>query len=340
MIPVREHIDDGLTLSPTELAKRDEVLALLPDLIIDMHAHAGLEDHVGKIDPLTMQHMMSTFPFFTLKDSERMINLLFPGKEMHTIRFAIPWKGIDHRAVNQYLVEQTPPGDKVALCGIADDIDYSINQLRTKCYCGLKMYNRYVEPPVTKIYDFFRPEILEETQALNIPIILHLPLMITQCVDDLERCLSDFPNLRVVLAHLGLPHLPVPGLEEAYGKFAKYPNVFMDTAMIPSSEVVAMSLKAFDSDRIMYGSDQPLNLLRQIVYNHPTKGERIVTRRRYHWTDITEHDEYSHLALNAIHSHWQCLEALLKGIKKVFPDSEIEARHNIFYANARNMFGF
>lgn len=340
MLEARGNIEYGLTLTESEVAKRDEILAYMPEIIIDAHAHSGLEEQVGQIDPRTMQHMMTTFPFFSLEDSARMNSLFFTGKLVHTLRFAIPWKGIDHRSANQYLLKNSPPSDRIALCGIPDDLDYSINQLRGKKYRALKMYVRYFEPPATRIYEFFPPEILEEAQILEIPIILHLPAMITKCIDDLDRCLSDFPKLRVVLAHLGLPHLPIPGLAEAYDQFASYPQVAMDTAMIPSKEVVTLALKAFGHSRIMYGSDQPLNILRQVVYHHPEKGERIVTHRRYHWSDSLEHEQYSHLAVGAVHSHWQCLEALLEGIRQVFPNSEAEARCNIFCANAREMFGF
>jgi hypothetical protein len=340
MLEARSNLEHGLTLTEREVNKRDEILACLPEIIIDAHAHSGLEEQVGQIDPRTMQHMMTTFPFFSLEDSTRMNNLFFTGKQVRTLRFAIPWKGIDHRSANQYLLENSPSSDRVALCGIPDDLAYSINQLRGKKYSALKMYVRYFEPPATRIYEFFPPEVLEEAQLLEIPIILHLPTMITKCIDDLERCLSDFPKLRVILAHLGLPHLPIPGLAEAYDRFANYPQVAMDTAMIPSKEVVALALEAFGHDRIMYGSDQPLNILRQVVYHHPEKGERIVTLRRYHWSDPLEHEQYSHLAVDAMHSHWQCLEALLEGTKQVFPGSETEARRNIFCANAQEIFGF
>ena len=100
----------------------------------------------------------------------------------------------------------------------------------------------------------------------------------------------------MVLAHLGLSKLAVPGLEKLSPEASRINTVFMDTALNPSADVVAMSLRIFGPERLMFGSDEPLNLIRSVPYEHPEKGQRIVTDYQYHWVDQDEYREYGHLA--------------------------------------------
>lgn len=317
---------------------RDQLMSWLPQEIIDCHAHANLAEQVQEIDSSTMAHMMSTFPAFDLEQSARAKHEFFPGKHVRTLRFANAYRGIDHMAANAYLLAGSPQHDRVALYGIPTDPEYTKRMLHDPRVVALKMYPRFFIPPVKTIYEYFTPEILEETQSVGLPIILHLPSMITLCQHQLIQLLADFPRLRVVLAHLGLPHLPIPGLAEVYQEVAGYPQVFMDTAMIPSTEVVAMALQAFGSERIMYGSDEPLNLLRFIVYEHPSKGQRIIPDYHYHWVQDDEWSEYQHVGRDAVHSHWQTIGAIRQAIDRIGLRSD--AKRMIFHDTAKELYQF
>lgn len=327
------------------LTKREqELVALfrewLPDQIIDVHAHCNLAEHVGDIDETMYRHMMTTFPSFTLEESLRNREVFFPTKTVQSLRFPNVFRGINFRAANAYLLSASGEQDRVALCGIPTDTDYTVAMMAHPRVSALKMYYIFFDPPATIIYQYFPPEVLEEAQSRSIPIILHLPRMITKCEDDLRTVLQDFPRLKVVLAHLGLPHLPVSGLREAYEAFALYPNLVMDTAMIPSREVVELALKVFGHERIMFGSDEPLNMVRSTVYEHPNLGQRLATEYLYHWVDPTEHASYKHLARGSIHSHWQALLALKEAIETLPAREQEEAKKAIFYSTARRVYGF
>lgn len=190
------------------------------------------------------------------------------------------------------------------------------------------------------IYDFFRPEILEEAQALNIPIVLHLPKMIVSSLEDLLQVTKDFPKLRIVLAHLGLSVLPVSGLQEAFIALKSCDLISMDNSLNPSREVTQIALDTVGATRILYGSDEPLNLIRFTAYAHPEKGQRIVSDYPYHWVDKDEFDEYGHLAQNAIHSHWDNLLALQQCLETLPGAQQQLAKDNIFHNNAASVYGF
>jgi hypothetical protein len=90
----------------------------------------------------------------------------------------------------------------------------------------------------------------------------------------------------------------------------------------------------------MYGSDEPLHLLRSIPFNHPEKGQRIITDYPYHWVDAADHAKYGHLASNAVHAHWLALGAVRNAIESLPKSQQENAKHRIFFKNASDFFGF
>lgn len=337
-IPVDEYLAYAQALTPEEEELRRRAADWLPERIFDAHVHTNLPEHVGTIDAPLLGHMMTTFPSFTLEQSAGLRALLYPGRQVAALRFPMPYRGIRHRQANAYLLGQAPPQDRVALYGIPTEIDYTVGLLGHPRVAALKMYYQYFSPPAQRILEVFPAPVLEEAQARGVPIILHLPRMITRCVDELLEVLDRFPRLVVVLAHLGLPHMPVPGLREAYAAVAKRERVYMDTAMIPSAEVVGMALEAFGTERIVFGSDEPLNLIRAVVYAHPVKGERLATPYPYHWADPAEQRESAAIAAGATHAHWQQLAAIGSALAAHVPEAKTRAAESIFHDTAFSLF--
>jgi len=312
----------------------------LPDVIIDCHAHCNLPEHVQFIDKRTYNHMVSTFPSFTLKESKVWHALFYPGKKIRSLRFPNVFRGIDHRAANLYLLEQSNTEDRIALYGLPCDSEYTIRMLTHPRVSALKMYYSYFEPPATKIYQYFPKVILEVAQERDIPIILHPPQRIQVCLDQITKLTKDFPHLRVCIAHLGLNYYTVPGLKEAFATIAEFPQIYFDTSLVPSAEIIEIALQIIGSNRIMYGSDEPFHLIRSIPYLHPQKGERLATEYPYHWVDPTEYQEYSHLAIGAVHDHWQSLRAI-KTALSTLPKREQElTKQKLFHDNAKAFYGF
>lgn len=340
-IPVNKYLEHALRFKPLEKELRDQFEQWLPREIIDCHAHSNREEDVTSVCEKAYMHMLSTFPYYSLEDSARMRDTFFhPGKHVRTLRFPHVFRGIDHRAANDYLLQESPARDRVAIFGLPEDVEYTTSMLSHPRVSALKMYYSYVEPTAKTIYEVFKPEILEVAQDLNKPIILHMPRMIVDSAADLEQTLTDFPRLRVSIAHLGSTKFVVPGLKEAYARLAMYENIFLDTSLNPSSDVVSLALECFGSKRIMYGSDEPLHLIRSVPFSHPEKGQRIVTDYRYHWVDARDHAEYGHLAKNAVHAHWLALGALRSAIESLPSFLQEDAKNRVFFANAKDFFGF
>lgn len=336
----QEYFSHALELSKSEVEKVQEYSEWLPPAIIDAHAHSNLPEHATDIPLKAYGHMLSTFPGFSLEESEHVHRVLHPETKIRSIRFANVFKGMAHIAANAYLLDNCPEGDLVALYGLPDNVPYTIDMLSDPRVSGLKMYYSYTEPNATSIYQIFKPEILEVAQKESVPIILHTPKVVTDSVDDVIRLKQDFPELKVSIAHLGLSKFDVPGLQDAFEALAEGTDVVMDTALNPSADVYFRAINTLGVDRIMYGTDEPLNLLRSVPYIHPEKGQRITTSHLYHWQDPAEHAEYKHLAEGAVHAHWLCLDALKAAIGRLPEKEQKTAKQRILHDNAKEFFKF
>ncbi|MEY4731230.1 MAG: hypothetical protein RL681_176 [Candidatus Parcubacteria bacterium] len=318
----------------------DEFERWLPSALIDCHAHCNLAEHVRFVDEKARRHMLSTFPSFSLDESEEWHRRLHPGKSIRALRFPKTFRGIDHKSANAYLLGESPGEDRIALYGLPDDVEYTIKMLEHPRVSALKMYHSYLEPTATEIYQYFPKAVLAVAQERGIPIILHPPRAVTECLDQIVKLFDDFPCLRVCMAHIGLTKSVRPGLEKALATIAAHPLVCFDTALVPSAEVVSLAMSVAGSDRVMYGSDQPLHLIRSAAYHHPRLGERIVTEFPYHWVDRDEQREYGHLAVGVTHAHWQALRAIKDAVTKLPLKDQEKVKQQLFHDNAESFYGF
>lgn len=343
---MKSQVDRNAYLSYSQtLTQKEKMLIVelnewLPESIIDCHAHCNEPTHVHSITDRAFNHMLSTFPSFTLWESKEWQKLFHPGKRIRTLRFSMPFYGIDHRAANSYLLNESPIEDRIALYGLPDDPDYTIEMLKHPRVSALKMYYLYFDPPATQIYQYFPQKILTIAEERGIPIILHPPKRITVCLDQILKLIHDFPKLKVCIAHLSLCKQVVDGLEETFKALSVYPQVYFDTALVPSTGVVDMAFRIIGTERIMYGSDEPLHLIRSVPYIHPRLGERLATEYPYHWVNPIEHAEFRYLAKGTTHAHWQSLGALKTSISSLPSTHQIKIKRQIFHDNAKDFYNF
>jgi len=330
--------EDALILSSEEKQLRAELNEWLPDLIIDCHAHANGTNAVKKLPRGTLERVHSSFPDFGIEDSLRMRRVLYFGKKVHTLRFSNPYRGIDHRSANAYLTRNSPIDDQVALCGLPDDLSYTVNEIYSGDYTALKMHPFYFEPPAQTISKCFPDEILMAAQHAGLPIILHVPVPLSSCLGQVLEMTRRFPKLAIILAHLGRERKAAFASLAAYEALLSHPRIVGDVSMVSSSQVITQALNVLGPERILFGSDEPFNLLRYVSYQHPQLGERYVSQYPYHWLDEEQRQEYGHLAKNAVHLHWQVLLAVKMAIAETYPYDADAVKNSIFSENAQRVF--
>lgn len=339
-IPKNKYLKDSMKFKTSELDLIDFFSKWLPEEIIDCHIHCNQSDFIKPMSEKTYQHMISTFPSFTLEESETVNSLFYMNKKVSSLRFPHVFRDLDQKKANKYLLENSRSSDRIAIFGLPEDIPYTIKLLSHPRTSALKMYYSYTEPNAKYIYECFPREILDEAERLGIPVIMHLPRVITKSKDDLLQTIKDYPKLKVVVPHLGSTKFVISDLENTYNELATKTNIFLDTSLNPSYEVVKLALKTFGVDRVMFGSDAPLNLIRSIPYIHPQKGQRIITEYKYHWLDEKEYGEYKNMAKDLVHVHWNCLLAIKRAVED-YPQNQHELiKQKIFYKNAKTFFKF
>jgi glutamate-1-semialdehyde 2,1-aminomutase len=333
-IPRDTYLAEALRLAKDEIARRDALLSRLPDEVIDAHVHTCRKQDVLSVPEPIRRHVMSTFPWFDLEDSAAVDRVLFGGRTVRRLRFPHVFKGVRSAAANEYLQRCAPSIDRLAWFGQADDLPGTSAGLHQSRTVALKMYHRAQWPPAQTIYETFPPEILEAAQEQGLPIVLHLPTPLPASSSELDRLVADFPRLPIVLAHLGVVEKYTPGLEDVYGRLARYETIWMDTAMITDRRVIEAALSALGPERILFGSDEPLSLIRAYPVVAADGTPRLVSHFPYHWTDTDEKDRRASQPGRAPLLLWLQLEALLD----MLPDDASVVR--VFGANAGELYRF
>lgn len=322
-----------------EAMLREGVLARLPLEIVDCHAHVNGRGAASDFSDYGWRQRRSSFPEWDLSSHNAVLDMLYRHRSVRTIWMPQPQKGIDHRKANAYILRNKPPSDFATLVGLPDDPDYTLEQIASGSYVALKMYPHYTEPPYTRIAEYFMPWALEAAAGSGMPIILHLPTPLSRCHAELFDLTETFPTLRVVLAHLGREQESTERIERLFAKLATHPGVVADMSMVTSRSLMRLALRALGADRLLYGSDEPFNLLRYVEIDDPRDGRSVVSHHDYHWNKAWARERYGQMAFDAPLVHFQALASLLDAVGDVFGESgSEEALHKIFRDNAFRVF--
>lgn len=127
---------------------------------------------------------------------------------------------------------------------------------------GLKLFiNSGIQWCCLKIHPQLHPEawlpdknelemVLSLADKLDVPLLIHTGER-EGCYPSLyEKAFANNPNIAFILAH-GRP------LDEAIEMMKKYPNVWVDTAFMPTDNIKKLCDENL-SDRVLWGSDYPI----------------------------------------------------------------------------------
>lgn len=263
-------------------------------MIVDCHAHIGLEEHTPAI---FLEEMLQ--PFFRASGKEipaEVYEGIDPAAMIEEYRQAGVDKvfiyGVSPRqprvfgrergrriaaaphVPNEYVAEvhrQFPDTTVPVMAfnpayegaAIEERVEYAVEELGAKALKIYPTYNHYRPDDRELCWPFF-----QKAQDLGVPVIVHQSWTTTvdapmafqrpAQLDDVGR---DFRDLTVVVAHLG-----VPWVDEAMCLVAKHDNFYADLSfwtILERPEVILMQLLRCPGygctyDRIMWGTDYPL----------------------------------------------------------------------------------
>jgi predicted TIM-barrel fold metal-dependent hydrolase len=328
----------ALDVDSAESADRAALLERLPHQIVDCHAHVNDADTVGELSDYAWAQARSSFPAWPKEASDEVRGFLYQDRRVTRLVMAHPFRGIDHRAANAALLRAADSTTRVILCGLPDDPAYTERELASSAYVGLKMYPHYREPPFRRLSGYFPDWAVAAAAAAEVPSVVHLPVPLAECVGDVLQLADRHPTARFVLAHLGRQTDTGQSVRAAFKAAASCPRIAVDTSMATERDVHELALASFGPERVLYGSDEPFNLLRYVAFQHPDRGRRLMSPRRYHWLDETMFATYRHLADGARLVHDQVLGALLDTVDAQYGGEAPAVRAAVFASNAARWF--
>lgn len=332
-IPADSYFSASLALSDNESTRLQAALAVLPSNIIDAHTHAARDRDVRFLSRELLCHLVSTFPTYSLEMAAAAKRVLWPGKQVRSARMAHAVVGYDHTAINAYLKSEIPAGDFFIAFGLSSSPPQVERLLAQGGVAALKMYFHSVDPPHRTIMEVFPESVLRAAEAAHVPIILHLPTSLPDSIEEVSDIANRFPQLSIILAHLGGHggHSFTPQHPAAFRAIAELPTVCMDTALVLDRDLVNAAIEALGPDRILFGTDEPLSLIRATPFVHQHLGSRLFAPY-YHWSrdsDIPEQVRH-HVPILL---HILMLEAITEAV-----DHDQQSLQKIFHDNALRLF--
>lgn len=334
-IPAEEYLTEALALSDSEEQCLEALSKALPATICDAHTHLSDTCEVSKYPKDLLTHAVSTFPAYSFDQAQSTRQILWPKKKVHSLRMAHAVRGYNYRAINKTISSRAASaGDAYAAYGLPDDIAYTLGVLEKPNVRALKMYHAYREPPYERIVEIFPPPILEKAAKLGVPIILHLPRPLPHTTQEVLEVAVTYQSLIIVLAHIGGHggQFFTPGIGAALRQLSASPNVLVDTAFVYDEALISAALSAFGPERVLFGTDEPLSLIRAVVYTHPKLGPRLYAPR-YHWARDDHPPNYVASSIPKL-LHILQLEASIAACRP-FGDTAVDA---VFSANAKRVF--
>lgn len=284
-VPTEEYLTEALALSDGEEQRLEALSKALPEQISDAHTHLSNSSEVSNYPNDLLTHAVSTFPAYSFEQADSTRRTLWPNKTVHSLRMAHAVRGYDYRAINRTIASRAASeGDVYAAYGLPDDIPYTLNVLEEPHVRALKMYHAYRDPPYERIVEIFPPPVLVKATKLGVPIILHLPRPLPHSTHEVVEVAATYPSLTIVLAHIGGHggQFLTPGIGAALRQLSASPNVSVDTAFVYDEALISAALSELGPQRVLFGSDEPLSLIRAVVYTHPQLGPRLYAPK-YYW---------------------------------------------------------
>lgn len=321
----------------SEKVYREQILPWLPEEIIDCHVHVGLPEHFGPIGPERIAAMLAieVADSFAWHDLKASFEMLFCDRKVSSLTFGLPYREVDIEAANSYVLGGaiSPDYNSTALAmTLPQWNEDKIESLLDSGFAGLKPYPDLALGGSNEcsIYDFLPKSHLEVLNRRGGVLMLHLPrkgrLADPNNIRELLEIRQAYSSIKLIVAHIGRSYC-LPTAKAGLPHFANDPGVYFDTAANLNADVFEYALDTIGPDRILYGSDLPITLMRG-VREHV--GDKYInyTDGPYSWnTNRKSHD----IEANYTYYLYEEIIAITKAIERCGLGKE--AAEKIFYSN-------
>ena len=263
-------------LEITDLDRRiweEELADFLPEQLYDAHVHV--------YDPTHCTSTTDDEPTEGVTWWERPVHLmdrtaldacydtLYPGRRLNYLMMGWVYRRGDWDAANEFTAAQTaddPRSVAFMLTPAAFDARHVAETVDRLGFRGLKPYRWWADDEnECRITDMLPEPLIEVANDRDLVVMMHLgksrAIADEENLADLERLTRQYPRVKWILAHLARCLVAWP-LEEAAPRLRDIPNIWFDFSSVTSTDVFMAALRNFPHDRIMYGSDFPVDLMK------------------------------------------------------------------------------
>ncbi len=324
-----------------------ELSSFLPQRIIDIHVHLWKRNHI-KSEKLVGEQINQQ-PFldqeivdgFTYEDFNKIIKVLFPGKNYEGVFFGFPYRVGEIDKINLMMKEEILKKEKDSffIPRPKDDYDFLVKTIKKDGFLGLKPYPDlandvdYTDQDTVCISDFLTESHLKAANRFNMIIMLHIPkkrrLNDEKNIEEIRNICSTFPNIKLVLAHAGRSYCP-SDIKESIKKIKDLKNLYVDTSMVNERRVLELLFENLNIEKIIFGSDLPVAGIKgkNICINNK---HYFVTSEKYPWSITGVNIKEEDLTFFIYEEIREILDVVLrlKGHKDII--------NKIFYKNALNL---
>ena len=251
----------------------NELLPFLPEEIIDCHVHVGLPEFCGLITPERMSDLwaIEVSTHLTWEDLRAVYNRLLPRQKVSTMAFGWVYQEIEVEDNNRYVLEGISKPENRAVGLMVTKPEWDARMIAdglSSGFIGIKPYPDFSPCGLEcSIYDFLPKSHLAALNDAGGILMLHLPrkgrLADPENIREILEISDHYPAVKLIVAHIGRSFC-LPTAKESLPIFAKYPGILFDTAANLNSDVFRFALETLGPDRILFGTDLPITLMRGV----------------------------------------------------------------------------
>lgn len=320
----------------------EELCDFLPETIVDSHTHVyKKENKKEKTGPVYWPSRVAED--CTLEDIEKTYLDLFPGKKVIPVMFGNPESNIE--LDNAYISEKARETGYPALLLTHYDMseEYLERAVTEGGFQGLKPYlnncRRDVCGADAGIFDFLPHHHLKLADKYGWKVVLHISrperLKDKQNIRDLMEIEEKYPNVKLVVAHIGRAYAP-EDLGDAFDTLRHTKNMKFDFCANTLPVAIEKCIEAVGTKRVLFGTDMPIAKMR--MYRISEDGYYINVVPRGLYGDLTdaahmrESDEKN--ITNFTYEIIRAFKTAAKELKLTKEDVE-----NIMCNNAKELYG-
>ncbi len=252
----------------------EELLPWLPERIFDCHVHVSRAENCLPISPERLERLWAfeVGAFQTWPELRARYKALVPRQTVEALVFGGVYREQHIEGENDYVrmgMVQPENQSKGLFVTRPEWPAERIAEAMVDGFLGIKPYPDLAPQGAegASLRDFVPHEHLAMLDSLGGVMMLHLPrpgrLADPRNIAELRELRQKYPSIRLIVAHIGRSYC-LPTALAGLPHFADDPGVYFDTAANLNADVFQYALETIGPDRILYGSDLPVTMMRGV----------------------------------------------------------------------------